>query len=143
MQWVEAKLNRIFIWLFCALNINELPLRHLIRQLDGKTLSNLSNDKWNETIGNMLDTATELEIKPSFVRIFFPETFVSLSDTVVKHLSTGQAYGYRITRAMRTGVLLTYLALLEIGCVSHFRWLTTSNRICRIWISKHGLKGNN
>ena len=33
------------------------------------------------------------------------------------------------------------LANLEIGPVSHARWLTTAMRFCRIWISKHGLKG--
>ncbi|KAM5147870.1 LOW QUALITY PROTEIN: uncharacterized protein ACMZJ9_011543 [Mantella aurantiaca] len=137
MHWVEAKLNHKLICLVCALHTNELPLRHLIKELDGKTLS---NNKWS---GNLLDTATELEINPSFVRMSFPEPLVPLSDTVVKYLSTDQAYGYRLTQAIRTGVLLTDLALLEIGPVSHSMWLTTANRICRIWVSKHGLKGNN
>ena len=77
----------------------------------------------------MLDTATKLEINPSFVRISFPEPFVPLNDTVVQNLSTDQAYGYRITQAIRTGVLPTDLTLLEIGPVSHSQWLTTTNRI--------------
>jgi hypothetical protein len=140
MHWVEVKLNRKLIWLVCALHTNELPLRHLITELDGKTLS---NNKWSGKIGNMLDSATELEINPSFVKISFPEPLVPLSDTVVKDLSTDQAYGYRITQAIRTGILPTDLALLEIGPVSHSRWLTTANRICRIWVSKHSLKGSN
>lgn len=138
MHWVEAKLNRKLIWLVCALHTNELPLRHLITELDGKTLT---NNKWSGTIGNMLDTATELEINPSFASLFFPEPLTPCDD-IVKDLSTDQAYCYRITQAIRTGVLPTDLALLEIGPVSHSRWLTTANRICRIWVSKHGLKGN-
>ena len=77
-------------WLVCVLHTNELPLRHLITELDGKTLS---SNKWSGTISNILDTATELEINPSFVGISFPEPLVSLSDTVVKDLSTDQAYG--------------------------------------------------
>ncbi|KAM5165195.1 LOW QUALITY PROTEIN: proto-oncogene tyrosine-protein kinase ROS [Mantella aurantiaca] len=88
MHWVSAKLNRKLICLVCALHTNELPLWHLIKELDGKTLSN----KWSDKIGNMLDTATEFEINPSFVRMSFPEPYVPLSDTVVKDLSKDQAY---------------------------------------------------
>lgn len=61
----------------------------------------------------MLDTATKLVINPSFVRIFFLEPFISLSDTVVKDLSTEQAYDYRIIQAIKTGVLPISLALLK------------------------------
>lgn len=124
----------------CALHNNELPLRHLIRELDGKTLS---NNKWSGAIGNILGIATKLKINPLFVGISFLERLISLSDTVVKDFSTDQAYGYRITQAIRTNILHTSLELLEIGSVSHSRWLTTASRIYRIWVSKHGLKGNN
>jgi hypothetical protein len=110
----------------------------LITALDGKTLS---NNKWTGNIGKMLDTATELEIDPSFTKLSIGEPLISLSDNVVKDLSTDQAYGYRITQAIRTGELPIDLALLEIGPVSHSKWLTTANRLCRIWVSKHGLKG--
>jgi len=40
MHWVEVKLKRKLDWLVCSLHTNELPLRHLIATLDGKTLSN-------------------------------------------------------------------------------------------------------
>src|SRR6218665_1135084 len=66
---------------------------------------------------------------------------LQLSDDVVKDLSTNQAYGYRITQAIKTGELPADLALLKIGPVSHSRWLTTANRFCRIYVSKHGLSG--
>ena len=36
MQFVESKLNKRLNWLICALHTNELPLRHLIVELDGK-----------------------------------------------------------------------------------------------------------
>lgn len=138
MHWVEVKLGRKLVWLVCALHTNELPLRHLITALDGKTMS---NNKWTGNIGKKLDTATELEINLSFTKLTIGEPLISLSDSIVKDLSTDQAYGYRITQAIRTGNLPTDLALLEIGPVSHSRWLTTANRLCRIWVSKHGLKG--
>ena len=46
-----------------------------------------------------------------------------------------------IIKAIRTGVLPDRVAHLEIGPVSHSRWLTTTPRFLRIWISRHGLKG--
>src|SRR6218665_120153 len=138
MHWLEVKLGRKLIWLVCALHTNELPLRHLITALDGKTLS---NNKWAGNIGKVLDTATDIEIDPSFTKLSIGEPLISLSDNVFKYLSTDQAYGYYITQYIRTGKLPTDLALLEIGPVSHSRWFTTANRLCRIWVSKHGLKG--
>ena len=138
MHWVEVKLSCRLIWLVCVLHTNELPLRHLITALDGKTLS---NNMWTGNIGKMLNTATELEIDPSFTKLSIGEPLISLSDKVVKDLSSDQAYGYRITQAIKIGELSMDLALLEIGPVSHSRWLTIANRLCRIWVPKHGLKG--
>jgi hypothetical protein len=89
----------------------------------------------------MLETVTELEIDHSFTKIPGEEPLITLSDRVIKDLSTDQAYGYRIAQAIRTGVLPSDLALLEIGPVSHARWLTTASRICRLWVSKHSLTG--
>lgn len=118
MHFVEVKLVRKLIWLVCALHTHELPLRHLITALDGKTLS---NNKWKGDIGNMLDRP-ELEINPLFTKLSIGEPLISLSDNFVKDLSTDQAYGYRITQAIRRGKLPTDLALLEIGPVSHSWW---------------------
>jgi hypothetical protein len=41
-QFLEQLLDRNLIWLVCGLHLNELPLRHLITGLDGKTCS----DTW-------------------------------------------------------------------------------------------------
>ena len=134
MHWVEVKLGRELNWLVCALHTNELPLRHLITTVDGKTLS---NNKWTGNICKMLDSSTELKINTSFLKITVGEPLITLIDDIVKDLSTDQAYGYRITQAIRAGELPKDLALLEIGPVSHSRWLTTANRLCRMWVSKH------
>ena len=138
MHWVEVKLNRKLNWLVCCLHTNELPLRHLIQQLDGQTLS---NNKWSGPIGKMLDSATELDINDKFQRLPSQQGILPLSDEVVNDLSTDQSYGYRITKAIQSGELPKDLALLSIGPVNHARWLTTANRLCRLWISHHGLKG--
>ena len=42
IHFLENKLERRLIWLICALHTNELPLRHLMLTLDGKTTSNVA-----------------------------------------------------------------------------------------------------
>lgn len=140
MQYVEKKLQRKLVWIVCDLHTGELPLRRLITALDGKTLS---NNKWSGPLGKMLNSATELDINPDFPKICIGPQLPQLNDEVIKTLSTDQSYGYRILSAIRTGVLPRDLAMLEIGPVSHSRWLTTGLRFMRIWVSKHNLEGEN
>ena len=47
------------------MHTNELPQGHLIIDLDGKTLS---NNKWSDPLGQMLDDAMELEIEHNIVK---------------------------------------------------------------------------
>ena len=136
MHWVEEKLGRRLVWLVCDLHTGELPLRKLITELDGPTLS---HNRWSGPIGQLLDTATELEVDPKFTKIDAGPPLIQLRQEVIKDLSTDQSYAYKITEAIRTGQLSKTLANLEIGPVNHSRWLTTACRLCRIWISKHGL----
>ena len=136
MHFVEERLQRKLVWIVCDLHTGELPLRRLVTTLDGKTLS---NNQWSGPIGKLLDSATELEINPDFTKVCVGPALPPLSDEVIHDLSTDQSYGYRIATAIRTGVLPKDLALLEIGPVSHSRWLTTALRFMRIWISKHNL----
>lgn len=137
MKHLETKLGRRLVWIVCDLHTGELGLRHLIIALDGPTIS---NNKWSGKLGKMLDDATDLEINPKFPKIDSAPQLPQLSEEVIRDLSTDQSYAYRITEAIRTGVLPEGLALLEIGPVSHSRWLTTALRFCRIWVSKHGLR---
>lgn len=89
----------------------------------------------------MLDSATELEINVSSTLIDIGEPLIHLKKAILKELSTDQSYGYQITQAIKTGHLPSNLGLLEVGPGSHSWWLTTANRLCHIWVSKHGLKG--
>ena len=68
---------------------------------------------------------------------------IELRQEVIKDLSTDQYYAYKITEAIRTGVVPIILANLQIGPINHSRWLTYSNRTCRIYVSKHGLSKKN
>ena len=83
MHWVEIKLGPKLNWFVCALHTNELMLQHLMTALDGKTLS---NNKWTGNIGKMLDSATELEIDPSFSKLSIGQPLISLSDLSLIHI---------------------------------------------------------
>ena len=140
MHWIEEKLGRKLVWIVCDLHTGELPLRKFIIELDGPTLS---NNKWSGPLGQLLDSATDLEINPNFKKIDKGPPLIQLKQEVIKDLSTDQSYSYKITEAIRSGDLLTNLANLEIGPVNHSRWLTTACRFCRIYVSKHGLSKKN
>jgi len=64
---------------------------------------------------------TELDINPDFSKISIGQTLILFSDSVIKDLSSDQAYGDRITDAIRTGNLPSNLTFLEMGLVSHSR----------------------
>jgi hypothetical protein len=140
MRKLELKLERKLVWLVCNLHTGELPLRHLIVGLDGPTVS---DNKFSGTIGKLLDSATELEVNLNFTRISVGPPLIKLPDKVIEDLSTDQHYGYKMVCAVRDGVLPAGLALLEIGPLNHSRWLTTANRLLRLWVSKHGLERKN
>ena len=60
IPFLENKLERKLIWLVCALHTNELPLRHLMIQLDGKTKS---NNTFSGPIGKIIDKVTNSKCK--------------------------------------------------------------------------------
>ena len=138
IQFVEKLLGRPLIWIMCGLHLVELPLRHLICDLDGPTCSATGH---TGPLGKALDTATELPINKSFKKISIGEDLIRLDDEILKDLSTDQKYGYEIVQAIRSGILPERLANLEIGPVNHSRWNTKANRFCRMWVSLHGFKG--
>ena len=137
---IESLLGKKKTWLVCSLHLNELPLRHLIQDLDGKTNSDHS---FSGPIGKALDNAVNLEINPKFQAITVGRPLIALDQDVIDDLSSDQKYGYRMVMAIRAGKVPTDLALLDIGPVFHARWLTTANRVLRIWVTKHGFKGTN
>ena len=91
----------------------------------------------------MLDTVTDLNTNRNSETVTLGEPLFALPDKILKDLSTDQANGYRIVTAIRTGVLPKSLINLEIGPVSHSKWLTTANLFCRLWVSFHFLTEKN
>jgi hypothetical protein len=137
-QFVEKMLGRPLNWIVCGLHLNELPLRHLMADLDGPTTSDTG---FSGPVGKALAGATELPVKKSFKKITIGSDLIALPEDVRKDLSTDQKYGYDIVEAIRTGEVSQRLANLDIGPINHSRWLTFANRMCRLYVSDHGLKG--
>ena len=115
-----------------------MPLHHLTIDLDGPTIS---DSKFSGPTGKLLHFVADLELNPNFTQISIGPSLIKMPEEVIQDLSTDQHYGYKIVGAIRDGVFPSNLALLKIGPVYHSRWLATVNRLLRLWVSKHGLKG--
>ena len=124
---VELKANRPMHWFICLLHANELPLRHLMGKLDGKT----SGPKgFSGDIGKSLDGCERKEVVEY-------ETIPSdLPDVNREDLSTDQKYMYDIHQAVVKGECSPDLARRNPGKIAHSRWLTTANRLLRLYISE-------
>ena len=100
-----------------------------------------STEGWAGELGKLLPTVSSLERTLSFQAIPGNTSLPELPDKVVKDLSSDQHYGYRITKAIRSGKMDNDLAALTVGKTGHSRWLTTANLFCDWWCRSHGLKG--
>ena len=86
----KKKLSMKLIRIVCDLNTGELGLRRLIKFLDDSTQS---NNQWLETLGKMLNNATDLEINSDFTKICESSPLlINLSPDIIKDLSTYQSY---------------------------------------------------
>ena len=108
------------------MHTNELPLRHLLQHLDGKTTG--PKGYWGE-IGKNLENCEKRPI------IQFRKIDVSFPEIDLSELSTGQQYLYGICNGISKGTISSSLAQREPGKMAHSRWLTTANRILRLYIS--------
>ena len=84
---LERKLGRKLIWLICALHTNELPLRHLIKGLDGDTLS---DNKFRGPIGKLVPDVLSMPILDDIPSIDVKIQLPVLSEEVLNDLSGDQ-----------------------------------------------------
>ena len=138
IQFIEKSLKRKVIWLICALHTNELPLRHLMINIDGKTLS---DNKFAGPIGKLVPNATNLKPKTILLPIDTTINLIQLDEEIVNDLSDDQKYLYQITQGIKSGIFPDFLRERQIGPHSNARWLNLASRLCRIWCSEHGLEG--
>ena len=123
---LETKVDRPLQWSICLLHMNELPLRHLIRNLDGETTGPKS---FLGPLGKQLVNAESIPIV-DFEPIDAEELNVTTDD-----LSTDQQYLAMIYNAVRNGSVDEFLCMRDPGNISHARWLTTANRFLRLYVA--------
>jgi len=115
-------------WLVCLLHANELPLRHLFQALDGVTTGPRG---FSGAIGKRLVTCSEQPVS-SFAPVQLTE---QLSSVNPKELSTDQRYLLEMCNSISKCECSVDLAMRNLGCLNHSRWLTTANRILRLYVS--------
>lgn len=128
---LESLLQRSLQWVICLLHCNELPLRHIFTYLDGTTKS---PDSFSGVIGSKLNGPVSEWDVVSFKPIR-NQNFPILPNNTIDELSSDQYYGYRICMAVMLGTVDEDLELLEVGGLSHARWLTLACRILRFYVS--------
>ena len=122
---LEIKLQRPLQWSICLLHMNELPLRALVKSLDGETTGPKG---FVGPLGKQLSKAETLPIVD-----FQP---IPSEDLCVKpaELSTDQQYLFRMYQAVTTGRIDESLSVTDPGNINHSRWLTSANRFLRLYV---------
>ncbi|GBM67532.1 hypothetical protein AVEN_139311-1 [Araneus ventricosus] len=118
------------------LHANELPLRHLILEMDGCTKESHS---YSGAIGLLLKDCEKTPLV-KFDQIDCTLQPVDLK--VTKKLSTDQQYLYRICLAIKDGSCSSRVIDSSPGKLSHALWLTIANRLLRLYIGTPSLSQN-
>ena len=98
------------------IHINELPLRHLIENLDGKTCS---ADKFKGEIGKLLPKVNELPINYRFKALPDGDELIHLPEVMVEFLSSDQQNCYWLVKAIKSGDLSKDPAHKKGGPINH------------------------
>ena len=138
IAWLERMLGRKVFWVICMLHTNELLLRHLIENLDGKTSS---KDGFTGPIGKLLSQVNTMERNFNFKVIPGLEDLLFIPQDIVERMSSDSSIFYQLGIAVRTGKLSQELASKKCGNLVHSRWLTTGEALLFLWMSHHGLEG--
>jgi len=124
---LEKEFGRPLQRLVCLLHFNELPLRHLMQKTDGVT----SGPKaFTGVIGKALATCEQLPVIK-----YNPISFDNCPSLHDVELSNDQKYLYDMCTAVSTGNCSESLAVMKPGPLVHSRWLTTANRLLRLYVS--------
>lgn len=123
---LERNLKRPLQWFVCMLHANELPLRHLLQHLDGETTGPRA---FGGSIGKSLSSCEKLPI------VEFSKINGELPVISEAELSTDQKYLYDMCVAVNTGNCSFVLSKRDPGKIVHSRWLTTANRILRLYVA--------
>lgn len=126
IKLLEDHLDRPLQWLVCLLHHVELLLRHMMEDVDGATNGPRA---YKGPIGKDLKTCTKLKLAE-----FDPIPTDLKGEIDPSDLSTDQQYLWRIVQAVASGDCSQDLANLDIGPLSHARFLTLACRILRLYV---------
>ena len=128
----ELHLERPLQRIVCLLHTNELPLRKLFRKLDGETTGPTT---FRGPIGKRLHQCDQFLVQE--FEIIPNDEFPTFDDTIRKDLSRDQKYLLNICNVIRGSPdgRLDDALNHKIGPLCHSRWLTTANRILRLYLS--------
>ena len=135
---VENMIGHKCHWSICMIHTNELPLRHLIEKLDGKSNSSVG---YSGPIGKLLPKVHDFPVNDNFMVMSDGEDLIELPQDVISSLSTDQHNCYLLVKAIKTGDLDMKLKNRKCGPLNHARWLTTGQALMMLWIRYHGLQG--
>jgi hypothetical protein len=127
IRLLEQKLNRPLQWFVCQLHANELLLRHFLQHIDGGKTT--GPNTYSGPIGKQLETCEQLNI------VDFHAIETKIPEITCNDLSTDQKYLLDICNAVSRGYCPHDLATRQPGKMSHARWLTTANRVLRLYIA--------
>lgn len=125
---LENKLGRSLQWCICQLHSNELPLRHLLTTIDGKTSGPVG---FTGEVGKALKDCDSMPV----VAFSAIDSDSLANDICADDLSTDQLYLLHICRAVISGECSQDLAAMKPGKIHHARWLTTASRILRLYVA--------
>ena len=125
---LEESFNHPLQWLVCLLHANEFLLRHLFKTLDRAFTGPKG---FSGSIEKRLATCTQEPVS-SFKAVRLIE---DLSNMDPKKLSTAQQYLLEICNDINAGECSIGLSIQNPGCLNHSRWLTTANRILKLYVS--------
>ena len=131
LRRLEEKLKRPLHWIICQLHSNELPLRHLLIQLDGKTGG---PRQFTGLIGKLL---YETNFENLQIDDFQPISadVIEIDEDYSTDISSDQKYLFEMYQVVSTGVCQPSLASRKPGVMAHSRWLTTASRVLRLYVS--------
>ena len=137
---IEVGKKEKVVWDICLLHTQELGLRHLMKN---RGMETSGADCYTGDLGPIIkDDVHEYEVNDNFEKLDFATDLRELPQEVVENLSTDQKYMYKISKMIITGELDHDVLKQVIGPLNHSRWLTTACRLCRTWVSKHGIRKN-
>ena len=122
LRCLEVKLGRPLQWSICLLHFNELPLKHLLENIDGRAVG---PQGLTGPIGKNLKNCEDLGIG-SFAAI---EVSYDIDITEPEKLRHDQKYLYDCFYAIKEGHCPESLVNRSPGTLNLSRWLKTANRI--------------